>query len=61
VTKQRSTLDTLKNPGPEPERLRIDSDDWEGAVRDALQKGKPPAPKKGSTKTGAKKKSRRGK
>jgi hypothetical protein len=32
-------------PGPEPETLVIEGD-WKDAVRQALKKGKPPAPKK---------------
>lgn len=27
-------------PGPEPERLKIDRDNWEDAVKDALRKKK---------------------
>jgi hypothetical protein len=36
-------------PGPKPETLIIPGD-WKEAVKDALAKGKPPAPKKKSTK-----------
>ena len=28
-------------PGPEPERLKIESDDWEDALRRAVQEPKP--------------------
>lgn len=28
-------------PGPAPERLKLDEDDWTEAVRKALKKGKP--------------------
>jgi hypothetical protein len=30
-------------PGPEPERLKLDADDWEKAVGKALKKPKPKA------------------
>lgn len=38
-----------KKPGPEAETLKIEGD-WKDAVKQALKKGKPPAPKKAAKK-----------
>lgn len=34
--------DKQKKPGPDPERLKLDEDDWEDAVEKSFGKGKPP-------------------
>lgn len=34
-----------KKRGPEAERVKIEGVDWQEAVRNALQKPRPPAPK----------------
>jgi len=31
-----------KKPGPKPNQLKIDSDDWEKAIQKAIKKQKPP-------------------
>jgi hypothetical protein len=36
-----------KKRGPKPESLKIEGD-WKEAVKTALERGKPPAPKKGA-------------
>jgi len=30
-----------KQPGPEPDRLKLDEEDWEEAVKQAMQKKRP--------------------
>lgn len=34
--------DQHKTPGPKPDRLKLDEDDWEAAVGKALKKDRPP-------------------
>lgn len=36
-----TTHDDEKRPGPEPERLKLPHEDWEEAVREALEREKP--------------------
>ena len=31
-----------KNPGPDPDRLDVEEEDWQEAVKKALKKEKPP-------------------
>lgn len=39
--KNEKENDKEKRPGPDPERLKIDEEDWEDAVKRALEKEKP--------------------